>query len=223
MKTPTTEHPILFSTPMVQAILERRKTMTRRISKHQHWSFSELIDVNENGITQKNDRTVSCPYGQPGDKLWVRETWAKYRAFGESVLADAPFIYKADQDECDQYPCLIDGEVICVSNRGGWKPSIHMPKAAARIWLEIVSVKVERLQDITVEDAIKEGIKKEKFTPTGEECYYFYPCKDLRDDSYLDDPKTSFYSLWKSINSQDSWDANPWVWVIDFNASIPSI
>jgi len=222
---------------MVQAILERRKTMTRRIVKPQpdfgcevrydgvnpKYLDEHYWEMLKNGEPTEKYHSFTCPHGKPGDKLWVRETWAKYRAFGESVLADAPFIYKADQDECDQYPCLIDGEVICVSNRGGWKPSIHMPKAAARIWLEIVSVKVERLQDITVEDAIKEGIKKEKFTPTGEECYYFYPCKDLRDDSYLDDPKTSFYSLWKSINSQDSWDANPWVWVIDFNASIPSI
>jgi len=206
MKDRTTEHPILFSTPMVQAILERRKTMTRRICKYQYWSYSELFTVNCNGITQRVDKNVSCPYGKVKDKLWVREKFNVNR-----MPTGYPYNYYADDD------------VFTDKESELWKPSIHMPKSAARIWLEIVGIRVERLQDITVEDAIKEGIKKEKFTPTGEECYYFYPCKDLRDDSYLDDPKTSFYSLWKSINSQDSWDANPWVWVIEFNASIPSI
>lgn len=91
-----------------------------------------------------------------------------------------------------------------------------MPKAACRLFLEITNIRVERLQDISEDDAIREGIKSEIFTPNSEKCYYFYPCNDLRDDSYIDLPKTSFYSLWQSINGPESWDENPWVWVIEF-------
>jgi len=129
--------------------------------------------------------------------LWVRETWCKG--------ITKPYHYAASV--CNPKYDKPDG---------GWKPSIHMPKSAARIWLKVTELRIERLHNITDQDAIAEGIKREVFPQTGSDCYYFYPCNDLRDDSYIDYPKTSFYSLWKSINGQESWDSNPWVWVISF-------
>lgn len=110
----------------------------------------------------------------------------------------------------DYHPYGQVGDILWV------RESLFMPKEACRIFLEITEIRVERLQEISNKDCINEGIKRETFPPTGEQCFYFYPCKDLRDDSYLDCPKTSFYSLWKSINGQKNWDDNPFVWVISF-------
>lgn len=193
-----TERPILFQTDMVKAILGNRKTQTRRKCRHQHWSHSELTDVNKNGITQKIHRYVSCPYGQPGDLLWVRESF--YEPMFENL--NGKYYYKAD---------LVDQ-----GWHFKWKPSIHMPKSAARLWQMVEDIRVERLQDISEKNAIAEGIKNEVLPIVNERIYYFYPCNDLRDDTYLNSPITSFYSLWKSINGQASWDANPWVWVVQY-------
>lgn len=208
------ELPILFSTPMVQSILEGRKTMTRRLNgldkipKDTTFSTYVYKDI-AIGLPATHciarlfkgqwveTFNLHCPYGEPGDLLWVRETWCKG--------ITKPYHYAASV--CNPKYDKPDG---------GWKPSIHMPKAAARIWLQVQEVRIERLHDITDQDAIAEGIKREVFPQTGSYCYYFYPCNDLRDDSYIDYPKTSFYSLWKSINGKQSWDANPWVWVISY-------
>jgi len=204
-------HPIIFSTPMVQAILEGRKTMTRRVLKpypdegsipkkcthlfdneRPLWGYTYCF--NEKDLSEVTHIAVTCPYGQPGDVLWVRETFGKLLSFDK-------FVYKADCESKYDKPAL------------GWKPSIHMPKSACRIWLEVTNIRVERLQDITKKDAISEGILSDH---TDGDYYYFYPCNDLRDDTYLDNPITSFYSLWKSINGQESWNSNPFVWVIEF-------
>lgn len=145
---------------------------------------------------------IQCPYGKPGDILWVRETWAMEKYFNGLTEECFP-IYKADYG---------DGPVAW-----NWKPSIFMKKIFARIWLEITDIRVERLHDITDEDALAEGIMRQTLEhEIDEECYYFYPCNDLRDDSYIDKPATSFTSLWASINGWQSWIANPWVWVISF-------
>lgn len=173
--------PILFSTPMVQSVLNGSKTQTRRLFK-----------------AKGGQSWYTCPYGQVGDILWVRESF--YEPMFEGL--NGKYYYKADLEK-----------------QGWdfkWKPSLFMPKDACRLFLEITDIRIERLQKISDEDCKSEGIKREIFTPTGEEFYYFYPCNDLRDDSYLDSPKTSFYSLWKSINGQLSWDDNPFVWVISF-------
>lgn len=186
-------HPILFSTEMVQAILAGRKTQTRRVSKHQYWSHSEIIDVNRNGIFQKVDRNVSCPYGKPGDLLWVRESFVKFETFNETL-----FSYKASPK---------------TNLDVNWRPSIHMPKDAARIWLRITNIRVERLKNITEEDAIAEGV--ENIT----ESKYGFLCKwndSKTGDTILGTAQTAFSYLWKSINGEQSWKENPFVWVVEF-------
>ena len=229
-----TEIPLLFSTEMIQANLDGRKTQTRRTKG------LELRNENPNDWTRQGARTlkmfpdfnsfdkkinsypgfeflkvngqeegktqITRPRFTPGDLLWFRETWLKY--------PDGGFAFKASTDA--ESEDLRKDYVKAGRDWSKWKPSIHMPKAASRIWAMVEEIRVERVQDISEEDAIAEGIKRETFPPTGEQCFYFYPCKDLRDDSYLDCPKTSFYSLWKSINDQASWDSNPWVWVIHY-------
>jgi len=169
------ERPILFSAPMVRAILEGRKTMTRRVTKRL------LL-----GLPQA-EMNAQCLYGQPGDRLWARETWA------ENI--DGDIVYRADNGVAES---MIDR----------WRPSIHMPRWASRITLEITGVRVERLNEITEADARAEGV----------EC--FDDTKTFR--SYWDDfcvclsAKDSFQTLWAKINGPDSWDANPWVWVVEF-------
>ncbi len=164
------EKPILFSTPMVRAILLGKKTQTRRV----------INLKNEHGLPLHYSRIVDrpCPYGKVGDRLWVRETWLKD---GEVYL------YKADFGK----------GILSSSWEGHWKPSIHMPKVACRIRLEIVNVRVERLQDISHEDAVAEGCQKEDGRSWG---------------------RLGFSQLWDQINKDRGfgWDVNPWVWVLDF-------
>lgn len=199
------ERPILFSTPMVEAEQAGRKTMTRRvrgleyINKLPHrWRLSEEYFVDSKGrFCQKffNDSIGShiakCPYGQPGDLLWVRETWYPEKYF--NGLHENFFLkYKADFG-----PEPVDWN---------WKPSIFMPKAVARIWLRVVDVRVERLQEISEGDAIAEGIESYR-----DLFMNYFPggfCNLT--------PIPSFHTLWQSINGEDSWDMNPWVWVVEF-------
>lgn len=176
------EKPILFSTEMVQAILEGRKTQTRRICKHQHWSHSELTDFNKNQIFQKIDRNVSCKFGKPGDLLWVRETFDPTSGCLGSILYKANYTSKELSS--------------AVKKLFEWKSSRFMPKAAARIWLQIEEIRVERLQDITYQDILQEGMPK----PLGD----------------YSSPVDWFETLWTKINGSGSWDANPWLWVIKF-------
>ena len=163
------ERPILFAGPMVNAILEDRKTQTRRIMK---------------------ENTDGCPYGIPGDRLWVREAWAPLSTFAPAELG---YLYRADHHKGLEKK---DGDQK-------WKPSIHMPRVASRITLEITGIKVERLQNISEADAQAEGVEfpapysgvNNKTHPT---------CID------------AFQVLWTSINGPDSWSQNPWVWAIQF-------
>lgn len=134
-----TERPILFSTQMVKAILDGSKTETRRVAKHQYWSFSEVLDVNANKCFQKADRNVSAPYGQPGDLLWVRETHVQ--------TIEDEYLYRATEDD--------DGW----GRDWKWTPSIFMPKDAARIWLLIKDVKIEPLCNIAVDEIQREGVE----------------------------------------------------------------
>lgn len=219
------ENPILFSTPMVQAICDNRKRMTRRICKHQTWSFSELNDVNSNGITQKKDRSVSCPYGQVGDVLWVREAWRLVGWNFEQGLMTIEYkdgnmlickAYDLNEDSMwllDQVEALeTKGYIkpsptekdafVFTDKKLAFKPSIHMPKSAARIWLKITKIKVERLQDISEEDAMNEGVE-----------YEWY---DQSRNIKIEAAKSLFKKLWQVINGRESWEANPWVWAIEF-------
>ena len=217
--------PILFSTEMVQAILEGRKKLTRRTqgleiinNNPDDWFLDGLKILGRfifHNLKSKEEIQIK-PKFEIGDILWVRET------FGQDCFGD--FFYKAS----DELP----GDIL------KWKPSIHMPKKAARIFLEVTNVRVERLQEISEEDVIAEGVKMikkgEKYEDLEngeliskkheENYYYFYPGHDdFRDDSYM--PRSvfpnahisSFFSLWCLIHNEKSWKANPWVWVYEFN------
>lgn len=195
--------PILFSTLMVQAILEGRKTQTRRVVKSQPIVGLEKVtedvffDQHTSGIKPK---VFKCPYGQVGDVLWVRETWQT--SFNENKGKWYP-IYRAD-----------GGVWFDDDGPLKWKPSIHMQKKYARIWLRIKNVRVERLQDISEEDAIAEGVDnwtwKNMATPQNW-MDYTDPTSPPLCSAY-----DSFCSLWDSINGEESWNSNPWVWVIEF-------
>lgn len=178
------ERPILFSGPMVRALLAGTKTQTRRIVKARDL---EWMDVHQ-GLREP-DNAERCPYGQPGNRLWVRETWHDASSALHSCV-----LYRADGDE------LYGGK---------WCPSIHMPRWASRITLEVTGVRVDRLQDINEADARAEGITDGGCLNCGEPepCNCAAPQPDARD---------AFVHLWMSINGPDSWAANPWVWVIEF-------
>ena len=202
------EKPIIFSTPMVQAILQGRKTMTRRVVKPQPTS---IIDARKSPnvafalsaeFEVNGSRTIICPYGQIGDRLWVRETWQHTDCLNINPEDESyGYIYKADNQPWEDL------------DYWRWKPSIHMPRSASRILLEITNVGVERVQDITEDDAIKEGIKKihmaEKTVPV-------YANYLLEGKLGTTNPIHSFDTLWRKINGNESWNTNPWVWVIEF-------
>jgi len=188
------EYPILFSGEMVRSILAGKKTQTRRVIKSE---WSRCLDLEEpDDVTKAINQ---CPYGQPGDRLWVRET-AKLRTITATSWKVSSFdlYYKAD-----------DGLVIFNNRAGryapykriGFTPSIHMPRWASRINLEIVNIRVERVQDINLNDMVAEGIQDLREEMSG------VPCVINR-----------FQKLWNSINAKRgySWEVNPWVWVIEF-------
>lgn len=208
---------------MVNAILEGRKSVTRRVVKLRHGA--DVIVTN--GKFWKPSRVdyegyVDCPYGQPGDKLWVRETFADLtQEFGQKWER---FNQETRRYETGQNPFVwyrADGEQPTTGGsfeKKPWRPPIHMPRWASRIILDITEVRIERLNDISEEDAIKEGIERvDDFF--GCPCWRVYGEPDGEDVSCPDDPIGSFRSLWESINGPGSWDANPFVWVIGFRKS----
>lgn len=230
------ERPILFSTEMVNAILSGRKKQTRRICKHQFWSHLELIDVNKNKITSKIDRSVSCPYGKVGDLLWVRETHFIDRNEIDKTCNWDSVTYKADHMHRDvkrkgvKYTNKIlnemcqegwyDKDYPDPESKIKWRSSIHMPKEAARLWLKITDIRVERLNDISNEDAIAEGLKTRINAPVNvfskPVLTYFDYAIGMFPSFGCIKPIPSFITLWESINGKDSWKQNPWVWVIEF-------
>ena len=215
------ERPILFSTEMVRAILEGRKSQTRRIMKPQPiynngwwaWEGTRPKAKYNSGLTAANHppnewlTPPTSPYGIPGDRLWVRETWART---GDNFHDDWPghgdFYYKAD----DPFSELEPGSPTKGIFR--WRPSIFMPREACRIILEVTNVRVERLNDITDDDAKVEGIDYVVDKITGY-CGYNYLSGGY---NLMTTPYHGYRSLWESINGEGSWDKNPWVWVITF-------
>jgi hypothetical protein len=204
---------ILYTTPMVQAKLSGRKTVTRRtrglkgVNKNPNdW---ELVVWNGFSATFRSKSTadqiiVKCPFGKPGDWLWGRET--TFFCIGDDLLEgmDSRIIYRASIHPDFNY---------VMKERGyKWKPSIFMPKKVARIWDEVVSVRVERLQEITEEDAMSEGIIYFDKKLVGGELRTMY--KDYEHDAFKYSPVESYKTLWESINGKGSWDLNPFVWVI---------
>jgi len=217
------ERPILFSAPMVRAILEGRKTVTRRAIKVQpHIDASGNFCVGSSNYGQdgygnpvtKHFVNGCCPYGKPGDRLWVRETWMA------DAQVDAVAPRDLSQGEPIHYPA--DGAVrqtgCAMIKPGKIRPSIHMPRWVSRILLEVTGVRVERLQGISEEQALAEGI-----IPHVRGGWHWHP----HDPSNVDDwhqfgfksPAFAFQDLW--IGTGGDWDANPWVWVMEFKRVTP--
>ena len=228
--------PILFNTEMVRAILEGRKSCTRRINKDANeYTVPDMDFCNADRRTyavhnysdkeHKNKLSIAertCPIC-PGDVLYIRETWTEecgkyyYRADYDSDYLD-PFetLSGGYPASCRNHPGC-DG-CMATSTRIHWHPSIHMPKEAARIWLKVTDVRVERLQSITVEGAIKEGAE-------GENCHHTnagaFGCTDCMNTGWIVPPQIEFMQIWDStIKKSDldryGWDANPYVFVIEF-------
>ncbi len=195
------ERPILFSPPMVRAILAGTKTQTRRMVKGIPllWLSQSVGFTPEFVALPDND---ACPYGEPGDRLWVRETWSPDPPIDSSWAS-------TEWNGCGrridgvperfQHPRFCNYSADWLHGPIVWRPSIHMPRWASRITLEVTGVRVERLQDISEADAMAEG------APWG-------ACGSPQEGSR----KAGFAKLWDSINGPNSWDANPWVWAINF-------
>lgn len=219
-KTPT-ERPMLFNAPMVRATLDDNKTQTRRVFKAKNGG----VWPNERDLPGMRQILRNCPYGQPGDRLWVRETFVQgypYDATTDRLLHcdaggnDLPMKtwYRADKSDIGWSDD--DGFQTTVP----WKPSIHMPRTASRILLEIVSVRIERLQDMEGQapypgesDALAEGVNR---IHHGDGDYYFSAFRNEPHPKNWSDPTDAFRELWESINGAGSWDLNPLVWVIEF-------
>jgi len=238
------ERPILFSASMVCAILEGRKTVTRRSVKatKAHADGFMMLD-HGNGWRPYNafgdftsdhegmEYPITCQYGKPGERLWVRETWSDvnlqgapgiaYRADGEvrELMEDASFL---DEDGAFNYDdprsktCQFTwwSEDLLGGKQGRWRPSIHIPRWASRILLEITAVRVERLQDISEDQAKAEGVRLyTDHVELGERWHVDGI------ETYSADPRKSFELLWTSVGGD--WNANPWVWVVEFRRVTP--
>lgn len=209
------ERPILISGPMVRAILAGAKTQTRRVIKPQPNVATDLERfVDEAWQTGWID--VPCPHGAPGDRLWVRETFYcddyRYPNVPEAERSDGAWresllYFRADVPSGEFADAGYWGEP-----GGRWTPSIHMPRWASRITLEVTSVRVERLHDITEEDARAEGVDPEP----GMERWRNYVSEFEGVRTTCACARDSFFSLWESINGTASLAANPWVWVVGF-------
>lgn len=218
------ERPVIFNGEMVRAILDGRKTQTRRVIAnvgHDNCLPLQKRTKTKDGIyTHVMDAPIYgiCPFGKIGDRIWVRETWSDVNLDGAPAVA-----YRADDEVYDlmEDKSLLDEDGafnyqdsrVCkyqfaawhsdlISGiEGKWRPSIHMPRWASRITLEITAVRVERLNDISEEDARAEGLAPSQHIITPPEALY----------------RVGFLKLWQSIYGAESWRANPWVWVIEFN------
>lgn len=231
------ERPILFSGPMVRAILEGSKTMTRRVVKPQPPTVfvpeEGFVFCDEEGIVWGRQRVLTgcgsidvdafpfpsidspipCPYGQPGDRMWVRETFGIFDSAGN----ERTVVYRADGDDGpgtwlevpeDKY---FNDDYFPADER--WRPSIHMPRWASRITLEITDVRVERVQEITEKDSALEGTLE--CDGLFDEAEYCRLTKEMGDA--MGDLTPAFRQLWDSINGKTHpWESNPWVWVISF-------
>jgi hypothetical protein len=198
------ERPILFSGEMVRAILDGNKIQTRRVIVPQPPSLTEGVIFNPSAFApdygwyfRPYGGHAKCPYGQPGDRLWVRETWC-------NIMKDGlrPEIhYKADAER----PYIEDYD----PSEWKWRPSIHMPRCASRINLLITNIRVERVQDISEEDAKAEGV-----VPTISEALW-------NDPIFTHLYRWPFALLWDAINEKRGygWDVNPFVWVIEFTSA----
>ena len=218
-----TERPILFSAPMVRAILEGRKTQTRRALKKQppvstvevgtwhHPDPRPYFYASDGGSIL--DWCRPCPYGAPGERLWVRETFCPIYPQDPQYNGGRPieYDYRATYKHGDR-----SGDLFGLKK--AWKPSIHMPRQASRITLEITDVRVQRLQNISEADAQSEGIFQIGIFE-GEPLWWY---RDEREPNCgMQSPHSAFINLWDSINGSASVRANPWVWAITFKVVKP--
>lgn len=190
-----TERPILFSGPMVRAILEGRKTQTRRVIEPQPQKLNAAEFKWRDGLCDLDWMLNHCRYGQPGDRLWVREAFCNY--------GSGP-VFRAD---------VKDG------SGGPWKPAIHMPRSVSRIELEVVGVRVERVQQISEEDAQAEGTVIHENPKCGIGLgRHMYAYSPGNHHEWELTATQAYCRLWDSINADRgySWEKNPWVWVIEF-------
>lgn len=208
------ERPILFNGEMVRAILDGRKTQTRRAVKPPEGGT--IIGYGGPGIAMaslgyfddcEHVSTVVSPYGKPGDRLWVRETFCPIYPQDQHYNGGGPIEYDYAATYKHGYRL---GDLL--GEKKKWTPSIHMPRRASRIQLEIISVRVERLKDISDDDVIAEGTYSEVTGQTltrqrdGFQAIRISGCNKL-----------DYMMLWDSIHGPGSWDVNPWVWVVEFN------
>lgn len=218
------ERPILFSAPMVRALLDGSKTQTRRIMKPQpvpipgepgkHWWSSNaaqsMLRVEDGFQTHPGIFDDACPHGRPGDRIWVRETW---RSTGDGGRAD----YMAPRDmQPHQVWYDADGAALESECTGKTRTSIHMPRWASRILLEVTGVRVERLQDISDADIEAEGIDMEALLAAQDS--YDIIAKDGNATG-----RPTLHSAWRNLweSTGGDWDANPWLWVIEFKRVTP--
>ena len=195
---------MLFTSQMVRAILEGRKTQTRRVAKPvKHPDLGNLYTPGALAMGREPQHVIdrACPLGQPGDRIYVRETFSQHPEWGQLA-------FRADGEEFED----ADGWLW----EPKWMPSIHMPKYLARIWLGVTGVRVERLQDISEADALAEGISGYPFRPDDgwPICTGYTHLPDDGACGLWPTAKEAFSKLWTSTGGD--WDANPWVWAIDF-------
>ena len=201
------EKPILFSSPMVRAILDGRKTQTRRIIKDAHGAFWDHAGYRPSLLNgqimgwepldggppiEEGSPRPRCPYGFPGGRLWVRENFYVMPDLWAENHGPQPIHYAADVADRNQVEDYAS------------KPSIHMPRWASRVTLLVKSVRVERVQDITEDDARREGAPRQPIDCVPREKY-----------------RSDFQYLWERINGPESWASNPWVWVVEFERVKP--
>jgi hypothetical protein len=222
--------PILCSTSVVQSLLLLKKTQTRRLRGLNEINYHPDYYSNPNNLKRTHNRIFdgdrekspnpisteyglvgpfgniiyhNCPYGQEGDILYVRESFKYCQPYGCESLH---YNYKGSYGPTINVPA---DAIPIMPEYDKWKPSIHMPRTAARVWLKITNIRLERLQDISEKDAQAEGVE---FNGEGYKVYV-----DVGLEEYeLETAYWSFNSLWCSINGGESWEHNPWVWVVEF-------
>jgi hypothetical protein len=220
------ETPLLFTPENIRKVLASTKTQTRRLLRDRdlRWWNKTGCERADDGWPMVEDEygdfdRLRCPYGQPGDRLWVRETYARQN---DDDGEPSYYVYKADHLD-DPFPGEWPREYKDDPKCGRWRPSIHMPKEACRLWLELTDVRVERVQEISEEDAKAEGIAQEPVVPDST----FLMWRGAPGLDLSSSPVPAFKNLWNSINGKTNlgrngsklvvdWDANPWVWVLTF-------
>jgi hypothetical protein len=222
-----TERGILFSAPMVRALLDGSKTQTRRVVKPVgDRGYGSVLAADEVAAEANGGDPRHSPYGQPGDHLWVRETFFAYGRweirYNEKKSRDEwRFVDMTRQCSLAYQYAADNPGVSLAKGRGaapGWhrRPALFMPRAVSRILLDIVSVRVERLQAIGEPDAIAEGVVRVGENDGNGPVYCDYSMDDPGDTgAWFSSPVDSYRTLWEQINGAGSWNANPWVWVVE--------